>query len=100
MDNWTKEELDQAVTQVQEKASRDEAFRELCLRDIHAGIKEVMGKEVSSDLKIQVVDHTGYHMCLVLPSHNGDADELDEMSLHKIAGGRPVWVDERTFGKK
>lgn len=87
MSAWGKQEISNAITAVQEKAARDEEFRELCKRDIHAAIREATGKEVPQAIRIQVVDQTGYHLSVVLPAQEKAGGELDEQELEQVAGG-------------
>lgn len=87
MSNWTKESIQEAVNATSERAATDEAFRELCKNDIHTAIKEVSGKEVPADFKINVVDNTGYHVTVTLPALEKADGELGDSELESVAGG-------------
>lgn len=84
---WSKESLAEVAQKISQMAAADREFRELCLRDIHAAFEKVSGQKIPSELKINVVDNTGYHYCIVLPDSNGNNDELNENELKKVSGG-------------
>jgi hypothetical protein len=85
--SWNNEEVQNAVTKVMEKAGSDAAFKQLCLSDIHAAVKEVTGQEVPAEFKINVIDGAAYHANIVLPAVKESADELSETELESVAGG-------------
>jgi hypothetical protein len=88
MSNWSKESVQEVVEKVFAKAAKDEKFRALCISNIQAAIKEVSGKEVPSNFKINVVDNTGYHMGLTLPPLQKADGELVDSELESVAGGK------------
>lgn len=88
MKTWTKEDFEQVVEQIKEKAAVDEAFRALCVKDIHAAIKQVSGQEPPADMKIQVIDGAGYHLSVALPPlAKDDGGEIEEADLDSVVGG-------------
>ncbi len=44
--NWTKEKINQVITDIKKKSSEDEAYRQLCLDNPHEAIKQVSDIEV------------------------------------------------------
>ena len=97
--SWTKEEVKEAVTKVLEMAKQDEKFRERVLSDVYAAVKEVTGKEVPREFKINVIDGAGYHSTIVLPPVRKEADELTDTELEVVAGGGKVEDAMRDFVK-
>jgi hypothetical protein len=85
--SWTEEEVKVAATKVLEKAKQDEKFRERVLSDVYAAVKEVTGKEIPREFKIQVIDGSGHHVNIVLPAFRQEGDELTETELEMVAGG-------------
>lgn len=85
--SWTKQEVQEAVQKVLTKAQEDAEFRKLVLTDVYAAVKEVSGKEVPREFKINIVDGTGYHATFILPEVRKSADELTETDLELVAGG-------------
>ena len=84
--SWTKEEMDQAVEQVSEKARTDEAFREELLKDPNAAISKLIGKEIPESYKIRVIDQDpAYSATFVLPPME---NELTDAELDQVAGGK------------
>jgi RecJ-like exonuclease len=103
MSDWSKESVEEVVEKVCAKAAKDEKFRALCISNIQAAIKEVSGKEVPSNLKINVVDTTGYHMNVTLPPLQKADGELKDSELESVAGGKSPGSDPRghvTFNGK
>lgn len=85
--SWTNEQIQEAVSKVVEKAAKDSEFRAKVISDVYAAVKEVTGREVPKEFKIQVVDGTGYHANIVLPEFRASADELTDTDLEMVAGG-------------
>lgn len=85
--SWTEEEIQATVSQIVEKAGSDASFRERAIRDIRSAVKEVSGKEIPADFRINVIDGAGYHANIVLPEAKSSADELSETELESVAGG-------------
>lgn len=86
----------EALEKTLQRSAIDEAFRALCLKDMHAAIKEEAGLELPQDLKINVVDNTGYHMALNLPvvqQKSAEDEELDEKQLEAVSGGVTYTAD-------
>jgi rRNA maturation endonuclease Nob1 len=98
--SWTAEEVKEAAVKVLEKAKQDEKFRERVLADVYAAVKEVTGKEIPREFKIQVVDGSGYHVNIVLPAFRKEGDELTDTELEVVAGGKASAEDVgKTLGK-
>jgi hypothetical protein len=85
--SWTKDEVKEATVKVLEKAKQDEKFRALVLSDVYAAVKEVTGREVPREFKINVIDGSGYHSTIVLPPIRKEKDELTDTELEVVAGG-------------
>lgn len=84
--SWTQQSFAAAIRQVVHKATSDTAFRAQVLADVHAAVKEVSGREVPEDFKINVVDGTGYQLTVVLPALH-PSGELSDQELDDVAGG-------------
>lgn len=85
--SWTKEQFQETVVKVMEKAETDANFRERVLTDVYAAVREVTGNEMPEDFKINVVDGSKYDATLVLPEVKGVSEELTENDLEAVAGG-------------
>ncbi|MBI4860275.1 MAG: hypothetical protein HY815_08430 [Candidatus Riflebacteria bacterium] len=68
MERWTREEIDRALRQVEERASRDRAFRERALADPDAVLEELTGRRAPPGCKLRIVEHApGYHLPTLVP---------------------------------
>lgn len=86
MSNWTEEEIQKTITEIQGKAGTDEKFRALCLSNIGEAIKQVSGKEIPAEYKINVVEgNADFDQTLVLPPMMSGS--LSDEQLDKVAGG-------------
>jgi len=84
--SWSKEEVEKLIVEIKKKAAFDEEFRKKLLSDPKAAVKELTGKEIPENLKIQVIEQDPEaQVTLVIPPYKGD--ELDEGDLEKVAGG-------------
>ena len=88
---WTREDLDNAMDKIEELASTDMDFRNLCLSDPHAAIKKATGKDVDPSYKLKFLENEGGYESFVLPDFQGSGDELSDADLDSVAGGGTKW---------
>ncbi len=87
MNQWTQEEIDATYQKIQAKAATDKDFRQKVLSNPKEAIKEVSGKEVPEDIKLNVIENEpGVDQTFVLPDFVGE--ELSDEQLDNVAGGR------------
>lgn len=83
---WTNEKLESLYSNVMNRASFDEDFRNSLLAGDLQVIKELAGEEIPDSLKIKFIENeSGYQQTVVLPDFIGE--ELNEEDLDKVAGG-------------
>jgi hypothetical protein len=86
MSYLTKGEIQPVLNEIKTKASLDNDFRNLCLKDINAAIEQTSGKKLPEDLKLDVVEaSTSSDVTLVLPPVQ--PNELSEDNLDNVSGG-------------
>ncbi len=87
MSQWTQQEIDATFKKIQAKAATDKDFRQKVLSDPNAAIKEISGKDVPTDIKLNVIENKpGVDQTFVLPDFVGE--ELTDEQLDDVAGGR------------
>ncbi|KJS23101.1 MAG: hypothetical protein VR72_02720 [Clostridiaceae bacterium BRH_c20a] len=88
---WTREDLDAAMVKIEELASTDMDFRNLCLSDPHAAVKKATGKDVEPSYKLKFLENEAGYETFVLPDYQGSGDELSDADLDSVAGGGTKW---------
>lgn len=83
---WSEESARVTLQQVLSKAAADGSFRELCLEDAGAAIKEISGRELPPGYVVRFVDNAGADLTIVLPDLAGSA-ELSDQDLEAVSGG-------------
>ena len=83
---WTEEKFNEMKSQLFEKASTDEDFRNKCIEDAHAAIKEISGMNPPEDVKVNFISNEPGVSNVVLPDPRV-SEELSEENLDKVAGG-------------
>lgn len=84
---WNPEEIKMAFQKVSKRSATDKSFRELCLKDPAAAIREAMGKELPSDYKVKFIENQGADATFVLPDFKENPAELNDKELDSVAGG-------------
>ncbi len=83
--NWTKEKINQFITDIKKKSSEDEAYRQLCLDNPHEAIKQVSDMEVPEGVNINIIENKpGVAHTIILPPEQG---ALKDEELDQISGG-------------
>lgn len=80
-------QIQEAIQKVFKKASTDAAFRQLCLSDAAAAVKQATGEDVPASFKLRFVDNAGASMTIVLPDPQKAGGELKDEELEQVAGG-------------
>ncbi len=84
---WTKEETDRILREIMARSQRDGAFRQLCLKNPGAAVKQVSGHEVTPGFKLRFVDNAGADLTMVLPDPIAFEGALSEEELSGVRGG-------------
>lgn len=84
---WSKEDFENAVKVVSEKAKVDGVFREKCLANPSAAVFEATGKEIPESFRLNFVSNNNADMTFVLPDLVLADGELSDADLEKVAGG-------------
>ncbi len=83
--NWTEEKINQTLIDIKNKASEDEAYRQLCLDNPNEAIRKISDMEVPEGVKINIIENEpGVDHTIIIPPEPGTlkGEELDQ-----IAGG-------------
>ena len=80
---WTREKWQATLKALYQRAATDAEFRQLCLADAAAAIREVSGLDLPAGAKVRFVERLEEQV-YVLPS--GD-EELSDDDLERAAGG-------------
>ena len=83
---WSDAVAERVFADMMKKAKEDPAYRQTCLSNPHAAVKEVSGMDLPSDFKLNVVENQGASLTVVLPDL-ALAEELSERELEDVAGG-------------
>lgn len=83
---WSDESAKSVFAAIIKRSQTDPAFRQLCLSDPAAAVREVSGIDLPAGFRLQMVDNNRANLTLVLPDASADG-ELSEASLESIAGG-------------
>jgi hypothetical protein len=65
--NWTNDELQDAIQEVLRRSTVDSDFRSLALRDAATAISRVTSKPLSSEFTFKFVDNSGAVKTIALP---------------------------------
>lgn len=84
---------------IRERASKDRAFRDLCLSDPAAAVEEATGIDVPADFEVQFVEQREANLTVILPDplfNDADDDLIGGDDLDLAAGGtagdpEPPW---------
>jgi hypothetical protein len=88
MNNWTNEELQEALAAVARRTAIDPAFRALALQDGATAISRVTQKPLPNNITFRFVDNSGTLKTIPLPDPIPQpTDELEEDALEKVSGG-------------
>ena len=83
---WTQEKLAELITELQKKATVDEAFRKELLADPEKAIETLTGKKPPEGFRLKVVEHDpAYTATMVLPDLLGR--ELTDEESDVVSGG-------------
>lgn len=83
---WSDEIAERVLKDMMTKAKEDPAFRQLCLDNPGAAIKEVSGMDLPDGFKLNVIENEGASLTVVLPDLVSP-QELSEEQLEDVAGG-------------
>lgn len=84
---YNSERVLQALEALQEKASNDVAFRQLCLTDPNTAVERATGLEVPENFVLRFVENSGANLTIVLRDMSIEEDELSDDDLDLAAGG-------------
>jgi len=85
---FIQEEWKEILTHLYKRAAIDHQFHTLCMRDSHAAIKIISGKEIPKNYRIRFEEQHSDEVVLILPLENKVLfQELTEQELEVIAAG-------------
>jgi len=87
MSQWTQDAMNEVLKQIFRRASTDLSFRELCLSQPEAAIRQVTSQALPEGFKVRFVDNAGADATFVLPDFLEDS-ELSDAQLEAVAGGK------------
>lgn len=99
---FSEQEWKKILTHLYKRAAQDHQFHVLCLRDPHAAIKLVSGKEIPKHFKVYIYEQPTDGMVLILPKENKlllqmhSDKELEEMAARMAAVSTPFAMKELT----
>ncbi len=73
------------------KALKDESFRNDLRSDPKAEIEKELGMEIPGEINIRLVEENENEVCLVIPHDSSDTNELTDVELESLSGGRRSW---------
>ena len=86
----TKDQVDRALAEIVRRAQHDPAFRQLCLQDPAAAVKEVTDEALPPGFTLRFIDNDHADLVVVLPDPIVGAttgDELSDEQLSAVSGG-------------
>lgn len=97
---WTRDQTEKVLAEILGKSQRDTAFRQLCLQDPGAAVKQISGEELPPGFKLRFVDNDRADLTVVLPDPVSGAggQELSDGDLASVSGGVGGLNLQRRFG--
>ena len=83
---WTREQWEQTLRALYQRAATDAEFRQLCLADASAAIAQISGVALPAESRVRFVERLEEQV-LVLPKPLGEDEELSDEDLEQAAGG-------------
>lgn len=86
---WTVEKANAVFQELKERASKDDAFRELALNNPEAALKELTGLGFPEGVNVTLsLDENGEIVAQTMMAEDPDQDrELDDAELEAVSGG-------------
>lgn len=94
--SWAPQDIEAALQQVLSRARADAAFRELCLKDSDAAVKEAIHQDLPAGFTVRFVDNARADLTVVLPDLIQPEKELSDEDLEVVAGG----TSKPTYGPR
>lgn len=95
MSTWNKDEIEELIRNIRDKALHDSEFRKLCLADVSAAVKEISGKELPEEVRLELIANTDDTITIIMPQM--EVDELPEEAVDKVFGGGPIGGGTNNF---
>ncbi len=70
------------------KALKDESFRNELRSEPKSAINKELGMEIPGEINIRLVEENENEVCLVIPHGFSDTNELTDVELESVSGGR------------
>jgi hypothetical protein len=86
MSQWTQETTLEVLKKIYEKAATDRTYRELCLSQPEAAVKQVTDRPLPGGFTVRFIESTA-DATFVLPDFIGDS-ELSDEQLEAVVGGK------------
>jgi regulatory protein YycH of two-component signal transduction system YycFG len=84
-----------------QRSIEEESFRQRLIEDPKGAVEQELGTRLPEEVRVVAVEETADTIYLVLPSTSmagGEAVELSDQQLEKVAGGG-TWTDYTCFEK-
>lgn len=97
MDLWTSEEVQKTLDIIKERITTDEEYKRFCLKNPHAAIKELSGKNLPTGLQVDFSENGEALLIIEASAANFPEGELCEQDLELVTGGVTHNVDVKVW---
>lgn len=88
MTTWNSQDIEQALDAFSKRASADNEFRQLALKDMPTAVRMITGRALPDGFQIRAVPRNGADLVIVVPDLVKVDGELSDTELEQVSGGR------------